>query len=137
MAAKNENHALLLGAYKDIAKVLTENGITFFGMYGTALGAVRHKGIIPWDDDIDIAVFGKDLDKVNEATTNCGTREKKLDLIKNRLMSQKTNFETLESENENVEITDVALQLKGAELTYQAALMSTSKILQTSLMHYI
>ncbi|MBR6238574.1 MAG: hypothetical protein IKQ83_05985, partial [Lachnospiraceae bacterium] len=65
------------------------------------------------------------------------TREKKLDLIKNRLMSQKTNFETLESENENVEITDVALQLKGAELTYQAALMSTSKILQTSLMQYI
>ncbi len=77
------------------------------------------------------------LNKVNEATTNCGTREKKLDLIKNRLMSQKTNFETLESENENVEITDVALQLKGAELTYQAALMSTSKILQTSLMQYI
>lgn len=69
MATKNENHALLLGAYKDIAKVLTENGITFFGMYGTALGAVRHKGIIPWDDDIDIAVFGKDLDKVNEALT--------------------------------------------------------------------
>lgn len=77
------------------------------------------------------------LNNVNEATTACGTREKKLDLIKNRLMSQKTNFETLESENENVEITDVALQLKGAELTYQAALMSTSKILQTSLMQYI
>ncbi|MCR5398460.1 MAG: hypothetical protein K6E68_02885 [Lachnospiraceae bacterium] len=77
------------------------------------------------------------LNKVNEATTACGTREKKLSLIQNRLMSQKTNFETLESENENVEITDVALQLKGAELTYQAALMSTSKILQTSLMNYI
>ncbi len=77
------------------------------------------------------------LNKVNEATTACGTREKKLWLIKNRLMSQKTNFETLESDNENVEITDVALQLKGAELTYQAALMSTSKILQTSLMNYL
>ncbi len=77
------------------------------------------------------------LNKVNEATTECGTREKKLELIKNRLMSQKTNFETLESDNENVEITDVALQLKGAELTYQAALMSTSKILQTSLMNYL
>ncbi|MBR5360864.1 MAG: hypothetical protein IK123_08245, partial [Lachnospiraceae bacterium] len=84
-----------------------------------------------------ITKMQKHLDKVNEATTNCGTREKKLDLIKNRLMSQKTNFETLESEKENVEITDVALQLKGAELTYQAALMSTSKILQTSLMQYI
>ncbi len=77
------------------------------------------------------------LDTVNYATTNCGTREKKLELIKNRLMSQKTNFETLQSENENVDLTDVAIELSGAELTYQAALMSTSKILQTSLMQYI
>ena len=77
------------------------------------------------------------LNTVNEATTACGTREKKLSLIQNRLMSQKTNFETLESENENVDITEVAIQLSSAELTYQAALMSVSKILQTSLMNYI
>ena len=84
-----------------------------------------------------ITKMQKHLNKVNEATTECGTREKKLDLIKNRLMSQKTNFETLASDNENVDLTDVAIELKGAELTYQAALMSTSKILQTSLMNYI
>lgn len=77
------------------------------------------------------------LDKANYATTNCGTREKKLELIENRLMSQKTSFETLQSENENVDLTDVAIQLKGAELTYNAALMATSKILQTSLTNYI
>jgi len=77
------------------------------------------------------------LNRVNDATTACGTREKKLELIENRLMSQKTNFETLESENENVDLTEVAIQLSSAELTYQAALMSTSKILQTSLMNYI
>lgn len=77
------------------------------------------------------------LNTVNEATTACGTRERKLSLIQNRLMSQKTNFETLESENENVDITEVAIQLSSAELTYQAALMSVGKILQTSLMNYI
>lgn len=77
------------------------------------------------------------LNKTNEATTACGTREKKLSLIQNRLMSQKTNFETLESENENVDLTEVAIELKNADLTYQAALMSVSKILQTSLMNYI
>lgn len=77
------------------------------------------------------------LNKANEATTACGTRQKKLELINNRLMSQKTNFETLESENENVDITEIAIQLSSAELTYQAALMSTGKILQTSLMNYI
>ncbi len=77
------------------------------------------------------------LNKANEATTACGTRQKKLELINNRLMSQKTNFETLESENENVDLTEIAIQLSSAELTYQAALMSTSKILQTSLMNYL
>lgn len=77
------------------------------------------------------------LNVANYATTNCGTREKKLSLIKNRLMSQKTNFETLQSDNENIDLSDVAIELSGAELTYQAALMSVSKIMQTSLMNYI
>ena len=77
------------------------------------------------------------LNDVNYATTNCGTRRKKLELIQNRLMSQKTNFETLQSDNENADLTDVAIQLSGAELTYEAALMATGKILQSSLMNYI
>lgn len=77
------------------------------------------------------------LDTVNLAVTNCGTRGQKLDLIEKRLMSQKTNFENLESENENVDITDVAIKLSSAELTYEAALMATGKIMQTSLMNYI
>lgn len=77
------------------------------------------------------------LNQTNKATTACGTRGQKLELIKNRLMNQKTNFETLESENENVDITDVAIQLSSAKLTYNAALMSVGKILETSLMNYI
>ncbi len=77
------------------------------------------------------------LDMANLAVTNCGTRSKKLELVTTRLMSQKTNFETLESENENVDITEVAIQLSSAELTYEAALMATSKIMKTSLMDYI
>ena len=77
------------------------------------------------------------LDTANLATTNCGTRGMKLELIQNRLMSQKTNFENLESENENVDVTEVAVKLTSAELTYEAALMATGKIMQTSLMNYI
>ena len=77
------------------------------------------------------------LDTVNLAVTNCGTRGQKLELIEKRLMSQKTNFENLESENENVDITDVAIKLSSAKLTYEAALMATGKIMQTSLMNYI
>lgn len=84
-----------------------------------------------------IAKMQGHLDTVNYATTNCGTRSKKLELIENRLMSQKTNFETLQSDNENADLTEVAIKLSGAELTYQAALMATGKIMQTSLMNYI
>ncbi len=77
------------------------------------------------------------LDNVNYAITNCGTRSKKLELIENRLMSQKTTFETLASDNEDVDLAEVAVQLSSAEMTYNAALMATGKVLQTTLVNYL
>ena len=84
-----------------------------------------------------ITKMQKHLDAVNFAVTENGTRGQKLELISNRLMSQKTNFETLKSENEDIDITDVAIKLSSAELTYSSALMATGKVLQNNLMNFI
>ncbi len=77
------------------------------------------------------------LDQVNVATTNSGARAARLDLVKSRMMDQKTTFEELKSTNEDVDIAETAVKLQSAEMTYNASLMATSKIMKTSLMDYI
>ncbi len=84
-----------------------------------------------------ITKFQGYLDDANLCITNCGTRSSKLELISNRMQTQKTTFETLKSENEDADITEVAIQLSSAELTYEAALMATGKVMQTSLLNFI
>ena len=56
----------ILDIYKDVAALCDKYGLTYMMSGGTCLGAVRHQGFIPWDDDLDIMMPRKDYDALIE-----------------------------------------------------------------------
>ena len=58
------NKAVLLDMMQKIHEAFTKNNLKYFVDGGSLLGAVRHHGIIPYDDDIDIGVLDRDFERV-------------------------------------------------------------------------
>ena len=46
----------VLRVFKEFAKICDRHELKYYAAYGTALGAIRHHGFIPWDDDLDVAM---------------------------------------------------------------------------------
>lgn len=57
------HQALLLEMLKDFDAVCRKHGIRYQLFAGTALGAVRHHGFIPWDDDLDVILMRSEYDR--------------------------------------------------------------------------
>lgn len=54
---------IIIGCLQKFISLCEEHGLTYYCVGGTAIGAVRHQGLIPWDDDIDVAMPRPDYDR--------------------------------------------------------------------------
>lgn len=79
----------------------------------------------------------KHVDGIVKEESNLGTRMNRLELTETRLEYDTVNFTSLMSENENVNIAEVAIKMKSQEMIYNASLMASSKVVQTTLLDFI
>lgn len=56
-------HRVQVEILRDFDAVCEKHQLHYFAVYGTAIGAVRHGGFIPWDDDVDVAMLREDYEK--------------------------------------------------------------------------
>lgn len=70
----NDVQKCILSIFKEFQKVCNSNDIPYYAIGGTCIGAIRHKGFIPWDDDLDVAIpiehFSRFLDVAEKQLPN-------------------------------------------------------------------
>lgn len=102
----------ILDIVKDVDKICRENDIDYYILYGSAFGAIRHQGFIPWDDDFDIGmtfdnyvkfleICEKKLDK-NKYYVQTPEKEKNYYLSFSKIRDIRTTL--IEEGNENIDI---------------------------------
>ncbi|RKM54471.1 LicD family protein [Butyrivibrio sp. X503] len=62
--SEKEIKSIQIKILNDISAYCEKESLVYFLAYGSLIGAIRHKGFIPWDDDIDICMPRKDYDKL-------------------------------------------------------------------------
>lgn len=79
-----EQRSIQVQLLQQIATFCEENNIKYFLAYGTLIGAIRHKGYIPWDDDIDIAMPRSDYEIFVKTFNNALQYSKVVDMYNNK-----------------------------------------------------
>lgn len=79
----NDIHTEDLKIFKEFEKICKKHNLKYYAIGGTFLGAIRHKGFIPWDDDMDIAMPRKDFNKLMEIANDELPKNMKLINFKN------------------------------------------------------
>ena len=63
---------------KDFIKICEDNGLTYYIHTGSLIGAIRHNGFIPWDDDLDVVMFREDYEKFKKIFLSSDNKKYKL-----------------------------------------------------------
>ena len=107
MTVQQQLQETQLGILKEIDRVCKAQGLTYFLTFGTAIGAVRHNGFIPWDDDIDIFMTINDLEKFEKCQSlfpkNIFIQTNKTDPEYGLMITRVRNSDTTLIENEEYE----------------------------------
>lgn len=77
------------------------------------------------------------MNEVLLAQTNVGSKGQSLELTKNRMEKQQTTVETLKSENEDRELSDIIIDYTAAHSAYEASLQAAAKINQNTLLNFL
>lgn len=102
----------MLEVLKELIRVCDENGLTYFACGGTCIGALRHDGFIPWDDDLDVFMPRPDYEKLwqlrecfqSDKYKLCRTtKEKNYHHRVQQLVDLNTTFINQRSVNEDIE----------------------------------
>ena len=92
---------------KELKRICEQNDIKYFLVAGTFLGAVRHKGFIPWDDDIDIGMLRPDFDRF-------------IEVCKTKLDNEKWFLQVPENEKASADYGIARLRLNWTHITLES-----------------
>lgn len=90
---------LSLEMFKYFKQICEKNNLRFFFCGGCCIGALRHKGFIPWDDDIDVFMPREDYEKLEEIWHKCADEERYRICRTSKTEYTRIQFITISDEN--------------------------------------